>query len=51
MSVQQDVFDLIEKLETRVRSLERFQSWIFGVGAGVGAIVGLLSDNLKGLFG
>lgn len=42
-----DEGDRIEKLEDRVRDIERFQSWLTGIGVGAGAIMGLVIEAIR----
>lgn len=38
--VNDDVLDRLDDHEERVRAIERFQSWLVGIGVGVGGVVG-----------
>lgn len=48
VELRKDFKDYIEKMETRVSSLEEFKNKTLGVFIFVGALVGLAIDYLKG---
>lgn len=43
--------DELRTLRTEVNDLRRFQSWVMGAAAGIGAILGLFIQNIKAKLG
>lgn len=37
----------IGKAEDRIRAIERFQSWLVGLGVGGGTVIGIFIDTIK----
>lgn len=37
----------IETLERRIETLERWQSWVFGLAAGILAVIGIFANGIK----
>lgn len=58
MALGDDLRDLERELRTELRDLKkevadlrRFQSWVMGAAAGIGAILGLFIQNIKAKLG
>ena len=41
----------IAALETKVSELERFRSWVMGIGAGLGALIAFFAEGIRKKFG